>query len=274
MSSMEIIKVDWSNIDFPDKKLNNMKLSASYPIMKHSFPLLLFAALGVFLLSSCVDPNYYHTGNTRTSYSTSATFTTLPHGYRTIYVSGTPYYYCGTRWYRRSGSHYVTCARPYGYYGTIGRSHHYHGLSRLPYGCRTTYVGGHRYYTHGNTWYRKSGSRYVTCSKPSSYHSDRHKAHHRSGKHKDQYKKSDHKKSHHKHDNKHTSDKSSSEKMSKKTFCKDIKVRESSRSDSISKSKPRSRPSLPILAKPKSEQTQPKTKLKNRISRLVAKEKD
>ena len=65
-----------------------MKLSASYPIMKHSFPLLLFAALGVFLLSSCVDPNYYHTGNTRTSYSTSATFTTLPHGYRTIYVSG------------------------------------------------------------------------------------------------------------------------------------------------------------------------------------------
>lgn len=176
--------------------------------MKHLFPLISLASLSIFLLSSCVDPNYYNTGSSGTSYSTSATFTTLPHGYRTVYVSGNPYYYCGSRWYRRSGSHYITCARPYGYYGTIGRTHHYQSVSRLPYGYRSTYVGGHRYYTHRNTWYRKSGSRYVTCSKPSSPQSDRHKSHNRTSKqtdyhkkadsNKSHYKKSDYKKSHHK----------------------------------------------------------------------------
>lgn len=166
--------------------------------MKHLFPLISLASLSIFLLSSCVDPNYYNTGSSGTSYSTSATFTTLPHGYRTIYVSGNPYYYCGSRWYRRSGSHYITCARPYGYYGTIGRTHHYQSVSRLPYGYRSTYVGGHRYYTHRNTWYRKSGSRYVTCSKPSSPQSDRHKSHNRTSKHTDYHKKADSKKSHYK----------------------------------------------------------------------------
>ena len=169
--------------------------------MKHLFPLISLASLSIFLLSSCVDPNYYNTGSSGTSYSTSATFTTLPHGYRTIYVSGNPYYYCGSRWYRRSGSHYITCARPYGYYGTIGRTHHYQSVSRLPYGYRSTYVGGHRYYTHRNTWYRKSGSRYVTCSKPSSPQSDRHKSHNRTSKHTDYHKKADSKKSHYKKSN-------------------------------------------------------------------------
>jgi len=181
--------------------LNNIRYTASYPIMKHLFPLISLASLSIFLLSSCVDPNYYNTGSSGTSYSTSATFTTLPHGYRTIYVSGNPYYYCGSRWYRRSGSHYITCARPYGYYGTIGRTHHYQSVSRLPYGYRSTYVGGHRYYTHRNTWYRKSGSRYVTCSKPSSPQSDRHKSHNRTSKHTDYHKKADSKKSHYKKSN-------------------------------------------------------------------------
>jgi hypothetical protein len=214
----KVITLDRNNIDLPEKKLNNIRYTASYPIMKHLFPLISLASLSIFLLSSCVDPNYYNTGSSGTSYSTSATFTTLPHGYRTIYVSGNPYYYCGSRWYRRSGSHYITCARPYGYYGTIGRTHHYQSVSRLPYGYRSTYVGGHRYYTHRNTWYRKSGSRYVTCSKPSSPQSDRHKSHNRTSKHTDYHKKADSKKSHYKKSNYKKSHHKDSKKQTQKSF--------------------------------------------------------
>ncbi len=177
-----------------EKKLNNIKYETSYRIMKHSFPLIILASLSILSLSSCVDPNYYNTG---TSYSSSTTFTALPHGYSTIYVSGTPYYHYGSRWYRRSGSHYIRCSRPYGYYGNIGQSHRYHGISQLPSGCRTTYIGGHRYYTHGDTWYRKHGSRYVTCSKPSKHHSNRNKSYQRDHKHRDHDKKAKHSKTHH-----------------------------------------------------------------------------
>lgn len=261
--------------------------------MNHSFSLLLLTILSALSLSSCVDPNYYNSGNTGTSYSTSATFTTLPHGYRTIYVSGSPYYYCGSRWYRRSGSHYVTCARPYGYYGTVGRSHQYHGISHLPYGCRTTYVGGHRYYTHGNTWYRKSGSRYVTCSKPSNYHSGRHKSHQRIDKHKNQYKKSDHKKHSYKHHKKKASKSPSNgtthttvhvktnqpkqkanKQSSQKTLCKEKDTPRNSKSYAISRTKPHSRSSQTMNAKSNPQQTRLGTRLKNRLSGVARQEKD
>ena len=155
--------------------------------MNNTFLTTILTALGLLTLSSCVDPYYYEGGY---SSSSSAIFTTLPHGYTTIYVGGNPYYYHGSRWYRRSGSHYIHCSRPHGYHGSIGRPHHYSGISRLPYGYRTTYVGGHRYYNHGSTWYRKSGSRYVSCAKPSGHHSNSHKSGHRSYKHKDHDTKS------------------------------------------------------------------------------------
>ncbi|MDB4054791.1 hypothetical protein N9496_02230 [Akkermansiaceae bacterium] len=155
--------------------------------MNKAFLTTVLTALGILSLSSCVDPTYYEGGYRS---SGSATFTTLPHGYSTIYVSGNPYYYHGSRWYRRSGSHYINCSRPHGYHGNIGRPHHYSGVSRLPYGYRTTYVGGSRYYNHGSTWYRKSGSRYVSCAKPSGHHSNSHKSDYRSYKHRDHDTKS------------------------------------------------------------------------------------
>ena len=155
--------------------------------MNNAFLTTVLTALGILSLSSCVDPTYYEGGYRS---SGSATFTTLPHGYSTIYVSGNPYYYHGSRWYRRSGSHYINCSRPHGYHGNIGSPHHYSGISRLPYGYRTTYVGGSRYYNHGSTWYRKSGSRYVSCAKPSGHHSNTHKSDHRSYKHRDHDTKS------------------------------------------------------------------------------------
>ena len=155
--------------------------------MNKVFLTTVLTALGILSLSSCVDPTYYEGGYRSSS---SATFTTLPYGYSTIYVSGNPYYYHGSRWYRRSGSHYIHCSRPHGYHGNIGRPHHYSGVSRLPYGYRTTYVGGSRYYNHGSTWYRKSGSRYVSCAKPSGHHSNTHKSDHRSYKHRDHDTKS------------------------------------------------------------------------------------
>lgn len=148
--------------------------------MKHRILLPILTALLALCVSSCVDPYYY---DDSTTFSASASYTTLPHGYQTVYVSGIPYYYCGSRWYRRSGSHYIVCSRPYGYYGHLGRSYHHYSISRLPYGCRTTYVGGHRYYNHGDKWYRKSGSGYVACSKPKGDSKHKHQKYHASSKH-------------------------------------------------------------------------------------------
>ena len=161
-----------------------MAHGASHVHMNHQISLPIVASLAILSLCSCVDP-YYGGGY---SYSGSATFSTLPLGYRTIYVGGTPYYYYDNRWYRRSGGHYITCPRPLGYHGSLGKHHHYSSISRLPYGCRTTYVGGHRYYHHGNTWYRKSGSGYVTCPKPSGHSSHSYKRTHSSRKHQDERK--------------------------------------------------------------------------------------
>ena len=161
-----------------NKKMNTLGYHASHVHMNHPILLPTLTALGILSLCSCVDP-YYGGGY---SYSGTATFSTLPHGYHTIYVGGAPYYYCDNRWYRRSGSHYVICPRPHGYHGSLGSTHHYRSVSRLPYGYRTTYVGGHRYYAHGNTWYRKSGSGYVTCQKPSAHSSHSHRGTHSSYK--------------------------------------------------------------------------------------------
>ena len=63
--------------------------------MNNAFLTTVLTALGILSLSSCVDPTYYEGGY---SSSGSATFTTLPHGYSTIYDSGNPYYYHGGNW--------------------------------------------------------------------------------------------------------------------------------------------------------------------------------
>jgi hypothetical protein len=144
--------------------------------MKTPFLLGALGALTLLLLSSCVDPSYYggsvHYG--------SASYATLPYGYDTVHVSGTPYYHYGSQWYRRSSGRYISCSRPHGYHGSIGHSRHQssHGISHLPYGYRSVTVGSSSYYNHGSTWYRKSGSRYVTCQRPSGYSNhNQHRSH-------------------------------------------------------------------------------------------------
>lgn len=136
--------------------------------MKTSLLLCAVGSLAMFLFTSCADPNYYNGG---TTYHSSSSFTTLPSGYRTVHVSGVPYYYHGNDWYRRSSGRYIRCARPYGYYGPVGRVSCYpgYGISSLSYGYRSCVVGGNRYYHHGNTWYRRNGSRYVVCPRPRGY---------------------------------------------------------------------------------------------------------
>lgn len=157
--------------------------------MKKQLLLLIPCLFGILLLSSCVDPNYYGGGSYYGSYS----YTTLPYGYRTVYVSGAPYYYYGNRWYRHHGGRYISCARPHGYHGSIGRVHHHgHSISHLPHGYRTVVVGGHRYYHHGSSWYRKSGSHYTRCASPSGYKGpSSHHPHYRGSDHHQRSSKPD-----------------------------------------------------------------------------------
>lgn len=155
--------------------------------MKTPFLLGALGALTLLLLSSCVDPSYYgesvHYGSTG--------YSTLPSGYNTVHVSGTPYYHYGSQWYRGSSGRYISCSRPYGYHGSIGHSRHSsHGISHLPYGYRSVTVGSSSYYNHGSSWYRRSGSRYVTCQRPSGYSNhNQHRSHGNSSSRK--YHKSD-----------------------------------------------------------------------------------
>lgn len=214
--------------------------------MKHRILLPVLTALLVLCLSSCVDPYYY---DDNTTLSVSASYTTLPHGYQTVYVSGIPYYYCGSRWYRRSGSHYIVCSRPYGYYGHIGRPYHHHSIQRLPYGCRTTYVGGHRYYTHNNKWYRKSGSGYVACAKPKSHHAHAPKTYQKSKKHQNHGHKS------HSYKGKHKTHKSDHQKNGGK--CDQLVKHEQNQAGNHSSesSSPAKRTSYPVSVTQQAETT-------------------
>jgi len=161
--------------------------------MKTPLLLSVLCALVLLLLPSCADPNYYGSSSYGSSYYGSSSYSTLPYGYNTVHVSGVPYYYYGNSWYRRSSGRYISCSRPHGYHGSIGHSgHHYnHGISRLPHGYRSVTVGDSRYYNHGSNWYRKSGSRYVTCARPTSYRSPQTHYRHNTGS-SYRYSKTDH----------------------------------------------------------------------------------
>jgi len=151
--------------------------------MKTSLLLVALCTLVLLLLPSCVDPNYYGSSSYGSIHYGSSSYSALPYGYNTVHVSGVPYYYYGNRWYRRSSGRYISCSRPHGYQGSIGHSsqHYNHGISRLPYGYRSVSVGNSRYYNHGSTWYRKSGNRYVTCQRPTSYRSPQTYRQHNTG---------------------------------------------------------------------------------------------
>lgn len=147
--------------------------------MKIPSALITLSAVALLLLPSCVVPEHY----AGSGYYTDTSLSTLPCGYRTVHVSGVPYYYYENNWYRRSGDRYINCSRPYGYKGSIGRHYHNnHEVTRLPYGYRTTIISGTRYYNHGNNWYRRSGNRYASCPKPHG-HSGNYLNHHRTHNH-------------------------------------------------------------------------------------------
>lgn len=143
--------------------------------MKIKFINSLICLISIFSISSCVNPDGSLAG-----YS-SVSLNVLPSGYETVYVSGSPYYYVGNTWYRRAHNGYISCPRPHGYRGSLGGSYYSgygsyygndYGLTDLPYGYQTVSYGSQIYYTSGNSWYRRSGGRYHSCSAPSGYHNN------------------------------------------------------------------------------------------------------
>jgi hypothetical protein len=152
-----------------EKKYEVLPPTRVYLVMKASFLLGALSLLTLLFLPSCVDPSYYAGSS---SYGSSS-YTTMPHGYNTVQVSGVPYYYYGNSWYRRSSGRYISCVRPHGYSGSIGyssySSQYGRGITRLPSGHRSVSVGSSNYYNHDSAWYRRSGSSYVTCARPSGY---------------------------------------------------------------------------------------------------------
>ena len=79
--------------------------------MKFITPLIAVASLTLASLPSCaptvVGPAVVH--------PTTTGIRVLPAGYRTVYVAGVPYYYNGSRWYRRVNGRYIITSRPHGY---------------------------------------------------------------------------------------------------------------------------------------------------------------
>ena len=84
------------------------------------------SSLLISVLSSCVGPAHVyrdsapletHQGSNSYNYS----YRVLPVGYQTVWIGGSPYYYYGNSWYRRSNSRFIRSSRPIGYKGSIGR---------------------------------------------------------------------------------------------------------------------------------------------------------
>ena len=139
------------------------------------FQLLLFALASLlpFALSSCHSGAYYSTAQGSSHQGSSSYLTSLPFGYSTIYVSGSPFYYHNNYWYRRSNGRYYRTSRPSGYKGSLGRSSSYGHLTRLPSGYRSHTISGSRYYSHGNIWYTHRSGKYYPVSRPTSYRTTR-----------------------------------------------------------------------------------------------------
>ena len=130
--------------------------------MKHY--MIALGSLALLVLPSCVVPSNYY-GSSHSSLNTS--ISVLPHGYQTIYVGGSPYYYHGSTWYRRYNNRFIRSSRPSNYHGSIGRSTSYNrGLQRLPSGYNSVNISGSRYYQKGNSWYQRKGNQYYKTSRP------------------------------------------------------------------------------------------------------------
>ncbi len=122
---------------------------------------------------SCSRPSGYRSSfnygseSFRSPTYSNRSFSTLPPGYRTIYVGGSPYYNRGSSWYRHNNGRYVRCPRPYGYSHPPRYGYGYpSGITVLPHGYRTHAYHGTLYYSHGNSWYQRRHGRYYPCRRP------------------------------------------------------------------------------------------------------------
>ena len=138
--------------------------------MNMKYYIIALGSAALFALPSCVVPGDYYGAPRASVSSVSTSIRVLPTGYRTVRVGSSPYYYHGNSWYRPYNRGYIRCARPSNYYGSIGRPVGYSssGISHLPYGYRSTHIGGSRYYSNGNSYYQNRGNKYYKTSRPSS----------------------------------------------------------------------------------------------------------
>lgn len=132
--------------------------------MNMKYLTIILGSLSLLLLPSCVVPADYYGAP-----SAHSSIRVLPAGYKTVYVSGSPYYYHNNYWYKPYNGRYIQSSRPRNYYGPIGRSsynYNHQGLHRLPSGYTSTYISGSRYYHNGNSWYQRRGNQYYKTSRP------------------------------------------------------------------------------------------------------------
>ncbi len=134
-------------------------------------------ALALGLSSCAIDP--YGATVTTYSYSPGYQVATLPRGYTTVTVSGTPYYYYNDVYYRPRGSGYVVVRSPHHHRGPYGDRDHdgirnrydyhnnnYHVYDRIPGRYTTIRHGGRVYYRSGNTYYTSRGTGYIIVPRP------------------------------------------------------------------------------------------------------------
>ena len=141
--------------------------------MKRKTILTTLSALIFLAIPSCYLPDPGYRSTTRV-----VGISSLPYGYRTVSVGGSPYYYHGNSWYRRNQGRYIRCNRPHGYHGSIGRNYGYRNtrVSHSPY--RGSY--GHNRYNphksihvnHGSYGHRNYGSRGYKSNNPHRSHSN------------------------------------------------------------------------------------------------------
>jgi hypothetical protein len=158
--------------------------------MKHPIRLLIPAAgLAIGMtFSSCIVPTdgYGGSSTTVTTYQPGRRINSLPGGYRTETISGTPYYYHDGSYYRSDSGGYVVVEAPRSsrYYSDYDRHHVQHRdrtgdrqprgprnesvrtVTRLPDGYRVVTRGGNQYYQAGDQYYRREGGAYVVVSQP------------------------------------------------------------------------------------------------------------
>ncbi len=131
----------------------------------------IFASSAFLLLfSACVtNPAYRSRGPLSDTRTVGATITTLPSGYQTVDVDGSPYYYHDGSYYNRTGSSYTTIDRPLRYPTTQSRYRYNVRQDALPDRYQTVRYRDRDYYFNDGVFYEPRGSTYYTIRDPFGY---------------------------------------------------------------------------------------------------------